>query len=336
MKVPSCPRTLIINILRKNPDGLTLTSIAELTGLHRHTATKYVYELKGAGVISERDVGSAKLCYLREGFSREEQKKVVERLNGNKEWKKSSSSMGQVQILTIFMFLFLVPASIIIAQNATQSNDATGRLILEQMNITPGAFTETNLTSPEEINSSAIAEVYLIPITSEQNETIPSENQTTAPEGNQTSQEENITQENPTENLTIVNETIANETIHNETDTSIILPENQTPPEVQEDAIIPEVLQPILTVRISSPEKTFRGEQFDVSAIVSNTGNSEARNVRLEWILSDGFEIVSGQDSAECGTISPDSECMSSLTLSTPISADIGKNEIGVVVSYEE
>jgi hypothetical protein len=344
MKLPSCPRTLIINILRKNPDGLTLTSIAELTGLHRHTATKYIYELKGAGVINERDVGSAKLCYLKEGFSREEQKKLVGRLNGTA-FKNRKSSAGQVQILALFMFIFLVPASIIIAQNATQGMNSTGELILGQMNATNEAFTDPG-QAPETPNGTASAESNMSAITDEPNETTFSENQTLSPEGNQTTQEENITQENPTEpqtvlnetqeNLTIQNETVSNETIQNETEATIILPDSQTPPNVQVNTTIPEVLQPILTARIISPEKTLRGEQFDVSAIVSNTGNSEARNVRLEWILPDGFEIVSGQDSADCGAIDPDSEYMSSLTISAPPSVGIGKNEIKVVVRYEE
>ena len=89
-------------------------------------------------------------------------------------------------------------------------------------------------------------------------------------------------------------------------------------------------------MRISSPEKSLRGEQFDISAIVSNTGNSDAMNVRLEWILPEGLETVSGEISASCGTINPDSECMSSLTVSVPMSADIGKSEIRVIVKYEE
>jgi len=348
MKLPSCPRTLIIGILRKNPDGLTITSIAELACMHRHTATKYVYELKGAGVINERDVGSAKLCYLREGLSKEDEKKVVSRLNGNGVWRKSSSSIGQVQILTAFLFLFLVPATIIIAQNATQSMNSTGQFVLDQLNMTPEAFGEANATIPEMINMSAILESNATLIANETNETTSAENQTLVPEENQTIQEDNVTTvESPTEpliflnetqeNLAIPNETVANETIQNEMNATVILPESQTLPETGEaNATIPEVLQPILTVRIISPEKSLRGEQFDISAAVSNAGNSEAKNVRLEWILPEGLEIVSGQNPADCWTISPDSECMSSLTVSAPISADIGKSEIKVIVGYEE
>ncbi len=324
MKLPSCPRTLIINILRKNQDGLTLTSIAELTGLHRHTATKYIYELKGAGVINERDVGSAKLCYLRSGFTKEEQKKVVERLKG-KDWKKSST--GQVQILTIFMFLFMVPASIIIAQNATQDMNSTGELVLGQVNTTE-TFTEQNQTFPE-IAGPAI-EANMTAIENISDETVSEfQNQTSMIEQNYTAEE----------NLTEVNETISNETILNETNETISLPDSQaiTPPETGEtNGTLPEIFQPILSVRISSQDKTIRVEQFDVSAFVSNSGNSEAKNVRLEWVLPEGIEIVSGQAYADCGTIGPDSECASSLTLSAPMFAAIGKSEIRVVVKYEE
>jgi predicted transcriptional regulator len=318
MKLPSCPRTLIINILRKHPDGLTITSIAELAGMHRHTATKYVYELKGAGVINERDIGSAKLCYLREGLSRGEEKKVVERLNGNGNWKKSSSSMGQVQILTVFLFLFLVPAGIIIAQNATQNINSTGELILGQMNTSIDASADA---------SQSISEM---------------QNQTQNPAEFQSDASENAAlQENATaENAAILNETITNEAIQNETNAPISLPENQientTPETYQTNIAIPEILQPALSVRISSPDKTLRGEDFDISAIVYNTGNSGARNVQMEWILPEEFEIVSGGLSANCGMLSSDSECTSSLTLSSPVSADIGKSEIKVIVKYEE
>lgn len=324
MKLPSCPRTLIINTLRKNPEGLTLTSIAELAGLHRHTATKYIYELKGAGVINERDVGSAKLCCLKDGFSKEEQKKLVERLNGtvksNERVKASKdafhrkSSTGQVQILTLFMFLFLVPASIIIAQNATQSSNFTGELILDQVNISNEQMNVPSDNQTSEIsNWSMFTEIL--------NET---QNQTVLQEDNNETQE----------NLTELNVTISNETAEIP-DTEKNIQENP-PNEITENETVPEIFQPVLSVTISSQDKALRGEQFDVSAIISNTGNSEAKNVRLEWILSEGIDILSGESSANCGTISPDSECMSSITLSTPMSAVIGKSEIRVVVKYEE
>ena len=52
--------------LRKHPEGLTILRLAELVGVHRHTVTKYVYMMIGSGEIYQRDVGRAKLCYLKE------------------------------------------------------------------------------------------------------------------------------------------------------------------------------------------------------------------------------------------------------------------------------
>jgi DNA-binding IclR family transcriptional regulator len=59
-------REEILKTLSKHPEGLTIMEIAEKLGKHRHTITKYIYELTGAGQIKQREIGSAKLCYLRE------------------------------------------------------------------------------------------------------------------------------------------------------------------------------------------------------------------------------------------------------------------------------
>lgn len=53
----------------KHPEGLTFTQIAKLVGMHRHTVTKYVYQLIGSGEIYQREVGTARLCYLRKNYS---------------------------------------------------------------------------------------------------------------------------------------------------------------------------------------------------------------------------------------------------------------------------
>jgi len=58
----------IIELLKKHPEGLTLQKIAQLTNMNRLTATKYVHELIGAGIIYQRKVGVAKLCYLKEKY----------------------------------------------------------------------------------------------------------------------------------------------------------------------------------------------------------------------------------------------------------------------------
>ena len=55
----------IIKILRDHPEGLTIVDIAKNLGMHRLTATKYIYSLVGAGIIYQRIIGPAKLCYLK-------------------------------------------------------------------------------------------------------------------------------------------------------------------------------------------------------------------------------------------------------------------------------
>ncbi|MBU5690232.1 MAG: HTH domain-containing protein [Candidatus Aenigmatarchaeota archaeon] len=64
----SDPKQQIIEILKKHPEGLTLQKIAQLTNMSRLTATKYVHELIGAGIIYQRKIGVAKLCYLKERY----------------------------------------------------------------------------------------------------------------------------------------------------------------------------------------------------------------------------------------------------------------------------
>ena len=55
----------IIRILENHPEGLTLQSLSDKVGVSRQTLIKYVFELKGSGIIYRRRVGSATLHYLR-------------------------------------------------------------------------------------------------------------------------------------------------------------------------------------------------------------------------------------------------------------------------------
>jgi predicted transcriptional regulator len=56
----------IILVLKKHPEGLTTVEIAGLLKMNRYTITKYIYSLVGAGIITQRVVGPAKICYLSE------------------------------------------------------------------------------------------------------------------------------------------------------------------------------------------------------------------------------------------------------------------------------
>ena len=71
-----CPNLIIMNgrdirnelveILRKHPEGLTIVEIEKILKVSKHTAAKYIYQLIGEGLIHQREVGTAKLCYLKD------------------------------------------------------------------------------------------------------------------------------------------------------------------------------------------------------------------------------------------------------------------------------
>jgi len=54
----------IEKILSQHSEGLSIAEISRLVNAHRHTITKYIHELIGAGIIYQRDLGTVKLHYL--------------------------------------------------------------------------------------------------------------------------------------------------------------------------------------------------------------------------------------------------------------------------------
>ena len=65
MKKSNGIREKIIKILKKHPEGLTTNEISEIIGMSRHSLAKYIYQLLGEGKIFQREIGTAKLCYLK-------------------------------------------------------------------------------------------------------------------------------------------------------------------------------------------------------------------------------------------------------------------------------
>ena len=57
-------KSRVEKVLKKHPEGLHILKIAELVGVHKHTVTKYIHELIGAGIIEQRTIGPVKLCIL--------------------------------------------------------------------------------------------------------------------------------------------------------------------------------------------------------------------------------------------------------------------------------
>jgi len=64
-------RKRVKEVLAEHPEGVTMLRLAGLVGVHRHTVTKYVYQMVGSGEIYQRDVGVAKLCYLKDRLAAE-------------------------------------------------------------------------------------------------------------------------------------------------------------------------------------------------------------------------------------------------------------------------
>jgi len=57
-------RERMVDLLEAHREGMTILSIAAALKVNRNTVTKYIYELSGAGIIAQRQIGSAKLCFL--------------------------------------------------------------------------------------------------------------------------------------------------------------------------------------------------------------------------------------------------------------------------------
>lgn len=349
-------RRTILSLLKNHPEGLTITSIAALSKLHRHTVTKYMYELRGAEMVVERVIGPAKLFYLRAGLSSDQKGNILGRLNGA---MKSTARLGQVQVLAVLLFLFLVPTTIIIAQNATNFSEnlsvpASGWTVAANDGTTGdfnhSAFLEnlTNSSNPTNMTNGTGSGVITIPefdpvIIGNGTGNQTPENETAINEsgGNQT-EPSNNTQDNVSLPF---NESEGNQTIppdetqnvtfpSDETDASPSNETNATVPsnETNETVIIPE--PPVLEIRIDSPERITRGEKFQATGRVISRGLLPVRDVELVWRLPEGFEIVSGDLVRECGDIGKDEECVSVIGVSTDLSALTGDEELEVYAYY--
>jgi DNA-binding IclR family transcriptional regulator len=55
----------IIETVKRYPEGLTIARISKELNIHRNTASKYVFALVKSGILEQRRVGVASLCYLK-------------------------------------------------------------------------------------------------------------------------------------------------------------------------------------------------------------------------------------------------------------------------------
>ena len=68
-------KDVIVDILVKNPAGLTVSDIAEKAATSRHTVSVVLAELKGSELIRIRPVGIAKLHYWDEKKKKRKKRK---------------------------------------------------------------------------------------------------------------------------------------------------------------------------------------------------------------------------------------------------------------------
>jgi predicted transcriptional regulator len=59
-------KEVIVQLLEKEPRGLTIQDISRSGNMNRFTATMYIHELLGEGKISERKLGAYRLFKLKE------------------------------------------------------------------------------------------------------------------------------------------------------------------------------------------------------------------------------------------------------------------------------
>jgi predicted transcriptional regulator len=74
-------KEIILKIIEENSDGLTIQEIADLGKISRITATIYIHELLGEGVIVERKIGAYRLFYPKDKYLESvKEKELIEKL----------------------------------------------------------------------------------------------------------------------------------------------------------------------------------------------------------------------------------------------------------------
>ena len=91
---------------------------------------------------------------------------------------------------------------------------------------------------------------------------------------------------------------------------------------------------PLIGVSLDVPERALRNEPFVVSAEISNTGDSDAGNVEIEWIIPEGIDILEGNRTSTLKIPANDSFPIS-LKLKSPLDSEIGYKNIRIVISHD-
>lgn len=318
------PKNLIIDVLKKHPEGLTISSIAQMSGLHRHTSRKYINELTNAGEVVQRLVGVAKLCYLN---CESNDKKVIEK-------RSFFDRFNFKLVFSVVLITFLLSEAAILAYennsfNETMTNNysntspITASMILNDSNITHIIETtiENASNTTVEINDS------LVPATNMSNST---ENSTSLLNDSNISIIENASNDNLT-NLSEGNSTIS--LVLNNSNISQIIDNITNETENISLPITNETVHPKFDTRLEYPQKITRGETFTVKIYVTNVGSATAKNIVVNLQLPEGFEFTSS--SSNCDILDATSSCISEISVSSTVSVSLGTNDLKVVINYE-
>ena len=167
-------RKVIIEVLKQHPEGLTISSIAKISGLHRHTSRKYINDLISSKEITQRTVGVAKLCYLNcsGDVKTEEKKSFFQRFNFK-------------LVLAVVLVTFLLSEATIIAyennslnetysDNASNTSPITSTIVMNDSNVTQiiENAMENSSNSSVDINDSLVPSENLTDNTSISNDTM--------------------------------------------------------------------------------------------------------------------------------------------------------------------
>ncbi len=236
---------------------------------------------------------------------------------------KGREKLGQVQILAIFLFLLLIPTTMIIAQNSS----------INQTNITGDLINLPDLSTEiiEIVGNDTNTTINTTTETNQTNQTFPDPplNVTIPDEWNQTVNE---TDTNETEtNQTDINQTNSGFNETNET----IEPTEPTGPELV-DPEPTEPTSPILDVGITAPDRVTWRDTVEISAYAINVGSVSVSNVEVGLILPDDFVMLTGSGSTYCEEVAPGTSCHTTVTATVPISSSLGLSEIRARVTYVE
>lgn len=211
---------------------------------------------------------------------------------------------GQLQLVSIAAFLFLLPAAVIVAQNASiDANavaDPTIEIPIDTVRIVPPADTALAPTSSEEVVADPATVVVDEPDAGVDLDAGPATSRD--PE--------------PADRVPV------------DTDLRTDRPEEvQRPPAAGPTPSVPE-----LVAKLQTPLSVVRGEQFSLQVVVENVGTATATDIRFTYQLPSGFSA--GMTTPICTTLLPGERCEQAIEIATDAAASLGPADIHAVVTY--